>query len=195
MADVRPQPAARLDRRSRVVLPLGHRARHHHGLRVADAGRDGVRLFRDRSGAQASADRPALGLARICPGRDRHGHGDRPGRPRACLGALHLLPAADRQSVLLHRGRPRGRRLVDLGRADVGQSVPLEAAEPRSAGALRDVRDGRRLLSLGLDRGRRRARTAVPDHPRGARLAQHDRRRVSRASSSPGRCTRSSISG
>ena len=43
-------------------------------------------------------------------------------------------------------------------------------AEPRHAGAVRDVRDCRRLLSLGLDRGRRRARAAVPDHPR-SRLA------------------------
>jgi cytochrome c oxidase subunit 1 len=38
--------------------------------------------------------------------------------------------------------------------------------------------NGRRLLSLGLDGGRRRARTAVPDHPRGARLTRHDRCRA-----------------
>ena len=36
---------------------------------------------------------------------------------------------------------------------------------------LPDVRDRRRLLSLGLDRGRRGARTAVSDHPGRARLA------------------------
>ena len=43
---------------------------------------------------------------------------------------------------------------------------------------LPDVRHGRRRLSLGLDRGRRRARIAVPDHPGGAWTAQHDRRRA-----------------
>ena len=43
------------------------------------------------------------------------------------LGALHLLPAADRQPVLLHRRRPGGRRLLDLGRADVDQ--------PRASGS------------------------------------------------------------
>ena len=49
---------------------------------------------------------------------------------------------------------------------------------PGRAGALRDVRDGRRLLSLGLDRGGRGDRIVVPDHPGGAWLAQHDRRRT-----------------
>ena len=155
----------------------------------------GFGYFVTEAALQASHDRPALGLARIRACRHRHGHGDRPGRPGACLGALHLLPAADRQSFLLHRGCPRRRRLVDLGRADVGESVPLEAGQSRRAGAVRDVRHGRRLLSLGLDRGRRGARTAVPDHPRGARTAQTRSTPGWRASSSPGHCTRSSISG
>ena len=58
-------PLARLDRRSRAVLPLGHRPRHDDGLCVADVGRDGVRLFRHRGCAEAPVDRPALGVAGI----------------------------------------------------------------------------------------------------------------------------------
>ena len=42
---------------------------------------------------------------------------------------------------------------------------------------LRDVRQCRRLLSLGLDRGRRRARNHLPDPAGGARPARHHRRR------------------
>ena len=99
-------------------------------------------------------------------------------------------------AVLLHRRRAGRRRLLDLGRADVDQPAASgEARQSRRARAAGDVRQRGRVLSLGLDRGRRRARAAVPDHPRRARA--RDRRSMpdSRASSSRGRCTRSSISG
>ncbi len=46
------------------------------------------------------------------------------------LGALHLLSAADRQSLLLYRRRAGGGRLLDLGRADVDQPRGLEADNP-----------------------------------------------------------------
>ena len=51
--------------------------------------------------------------------------------PRQGLGALHLLPADDRQPLLLPRRRARRRRLVDMGRADVHQPAGLEEGEPR----------------------------------------------------------------
>ena len=114
-------------------------------------------------------------------------------RPR--LGALHLLPAADRQPLLLHRRRTSRGRVLDLGRADVDQPARLEARQPGRAGAAGDVRQRGGLLSVGLDRGRRRARAAAPDHPGGARAARRRSMPDSRACSSPGRCTPSSISG
>ena len=65
LADVRPQPAPRLDQQSGMVLPLAHRARHGDGLRVSDAGRDGLRLRDHRVRAEAAARRRALGLGRV----------------------------------------------------------------------------------------------------------------------------------
>ena len=58
---------------------------------------------------------------------------------------------------------------MDLGRADVGQPARLEARQSGQAGAAGDVRQCRGLLSLGLDRGRRRARAPLPDPAGGAR--------------------------
>ena len=76
---------------------------------------------------EAALKRPLIGLrwawVGLRAGGCRHGHGDRAGRAGAGLGAVHVLSADDRQSVLLHRRRAGGRRLVDLGRADVGQSL------------------------------------------------------------------------
>ena len=66
---------------------------------------------------------------------------------------------------------------------------------PGQAGAAGDVRQCRGLLSVGLDRGRRRARTAVPDHPGRARAGAPPSTPAWRGCSSPGRCTPSSISG
>ena len=177
MADVRAQPAARVDRRSRTLLPLRHRARHHDGLRVSDTRRDGVRVLRDRGFLAPPAGWLALGMDGLRPGRHRHGHGRGPGRAGPSLGAVHLLPADDRQCILLHRGRARRCRLLDLGRADVSEPAHLEATEPRCAGTVRDVRNGRGILPLGLDGGWCRSRTDFPDHPRRHRPDQHDRRR------------------
>ena len=108
-------------------------------------------------------------------GRRRRRRGDDPGLARARLGALHLLSADGRQSLLLHRRRHGRGRLVDLGRADVDQHGGLEARQPGQAGAAGDVRQRRRRLSLGLDRGRRRARNHFPDPAGGARPALHHR--------------------
>ena len=84
----------------------------------------GFGYFVTEASLQPSAGWAALGMGGLCPCRHRHGHGDRPGRDGSSLGALHLLPADDRQCLLLHRRRTRRRRLLDLGRADVGESVP-----------------------------------------------------------------------
>ena len=51
VADVRAQPARRLGQQPGALLPLGHRARHRHGLRPADARRDGLRLRHHRARA------------------------------------------------------------------------------------------------------------------------------------------------
>ena len=74
-----------------------------------------------RSRAEAAAGRPPLGLGRLLAGRRRRRDGDGPGGAGPRLGALHLLSADDRQSLLLHRRRAGRGRLVDLGRADVDQ--------------------------------------------------------------------------
>ena len=66
---------------------------------------------------------------------------------------------------------------------------------PGQAGAAGDVRQCRGLLSLGLDRGRRGARNPLPDPAGGARPEVAPSTPAWRACSSPGRCTRSSISG
>ncbi len=164
-----------------MVLPLADRARHRDGLRVSDAGRDGLRLCDHRGRAEAAPGRRALGVGRLLADRDRCGDGDDPGRARPRLGALHVLSAADRQCLLLHRRRSRRGGFLDLGRADVDQPAGLAARPSRRAGAARDVCQCRRILSLGLDRGRGRARTAAAEHPGGARLQDHDRRLPGRA--------------
>ena len=148
------------------------------------------------SRAGAAADRPALGLGRAWA--------------LVVVGAvMALVPVALGRASVLYTFYPPligsafyyiGVVLVvvgslDLGRADVGQSARLEARPSRRAGAAGDVRQRRRRLSLGLDVGRRGARTAVPDHPGRARLASRPSTPASRACCSPGRCTRSSISG
>ena len=51
---------------------------------------------------------------------------------RQGVGALHVLPADDRQPLLLHRRRAGRRRLVDLGRADVDQPARLEEGRIRA---------------------------------------------------------------
>ena len=72
--------------------------------------------------AETALERPLprqeLGLVRLRARRLRVGDG---GAHRLCGPgdrALHLLPAADRQPLLLHRARARRRRLVDLVRPD-----------------------------------------------------------------------------
>ena len=163
-----------------LVLPLGHRARHGDGLCVPDPGRDGVRLFRS---PKPRCKRPLIGLRWAWLGFALVAVGTVmaivPVALGRRLGALHLLPAADRQPVLLHRRGPGRRRLVDLGRADVGEPVPLEARQSRRAGAARDVRQCRRLLSLGAGpRSARRSNCCSRSCPVALGLTQHDRRRA-----------------
>ena len=195
MADVRAQPTARVDQRSRTLLPLCHRARHHDGLRVSDTRRDGVRVLRNRGFLAPPADWLALGMDGLRPRRHRYGHCRGPCRVGSSLGAVYFLPADDRQCILLHRGCTRRCWLLDLGRADVSEPAHLEATEPWCAGTIRDVRNGRGILPLGLDGGWCRSRTDFPDHPRCHRPDQHDRRWSRARASSPGLCTQSSISG
>ena len=128
----------------------------------------------------------------IVAGAD-HGDGARRAWPR--LGALHFLSAPDRQRVLLPRRRARRRRLLDLGRADVDQPARLAPRSSGRASAARDVRQRGRILSLGLDGGRRRTRIAAADHPGRVRPERPRSMPAWRACSSPGRCTPSCISG
>ena len=195
LADVRAQPAECLAFQSGILLSLGHRARLGDGLCVSDPDRDGVWLRHHRIRAGKAAGRPALGVGGLFPGRRRRGGGDGPGFAGTGLGALHLLSADGRQSLLLHRRRDGRGRLMDLGRADVDQHDDLEAREPGQAGAAGDVRQCRGLLSLGLDRGRRRARDHLPDPAGGAGPDHPPSTPGWRACSFPGRCMRSSISG
>ena len=177
MADVYAQPAARLDQQPGALLPVRHGARDGHGVRAAHASGHGVRVRHHRAGAQAAADRPALGLGWLLAGNRRHSHGGGDHGCRQGVGALHVLPADDRQPVLLPRRRARGRRLVDLGGADGHQPARLEEGQPRRRGAAGDVRQRRRRLPLGLDLGRRGGRDPGPHPAGGAGLHGHHQRR------------------
>src|SRR5207244_7708160 len=108
-------------------------------------------------GAAAAPCRRALVLGWLLADRRRRRYGDGPGRAWPSFGALHVLSAADRQRVLLHRRRAGGGGLLDLGRADVDQPARLEAGPSGQAGAARDVRERGRILPVGLDVGRRGA--------------------------------------
>ena len=138
------------------------------GYVFPDAGRDGLRLCDHRVVPWTAADRTALGLGGLRSGPRRSGDGDNAGVAGPRFRPLHLLSASDRQPVLLHRRRARGRRIVDLGRADVDQSARLEESQSGPARAAGDVRQCRRLLSLGVDCGRRGARASVAAHSRRA---------------------------
>ena len=74
-------------------------------------------------------DRLALGLGGILARRRGDRDGRRHRRERQGVGALHVLPADDREPVLLHRRRAGRRRLVDLGRADVDQPARVEEGQ------------------------------------------------------------------
>ena len=95
-----------------------------------------------------------LGVVRVGDGGAHRfrGPGDR---------ALHLLPAADRQPLLLHRARARGRGLVDLVRRDDARHGAVEGGEPGRARAARHVRDGRQRRDVALDHDRRRGGARV----------------------------------
>ena len=184
-----------MDQRPRAVLSVGDSSRNHHGLRVSDSGRDGLRLCNQRVFSRTAADRTALGVGGLRTRPCRGGHGDHTGGARPRFRSLHLLSASDWQRVLLHRRRACSGRVVDLGRADVDQSARLEESQSGPSGAAADVRQCRGLLSLGLDGGWRGARTSVADHSRRARPAPRRSTPGWRVCSSLGRCTPSSISG
>jgi cytochrome c oxidase subunit 1 len=60
----------------------------------------------------------------------RNGNRRRDCRERPGVGPLHVLPADDRERLLLHRRRARRRRIVDMGRADVGQLARVAQSHP-----------------------------------------------------------------
>ena len=113
------------------------------------------------------------------------------------VGALHLLPAAHREPVLLHRPRAGRRRARGSG-ADRCSSRwrDWKRANPGRAGAARDVRDRRQRGHVAVDDGRGRGGAAVPGHsrPRSAGPRRVDVG-LSRTLFSVDACTRSSISG
>ena len=81
--------------------------------------------------------------------RRRDGDGDRGRRRRD--SALHVLSAADRQRLVLPWRADRGRRLVDLDRADGLALRALEARPSGPAGSACDVRDDGRRAAVGVD--------------------------------------------
>ena len=196
LADVRAQPAERLALQSGILLSLGHRARLG---RWATCFRPWSRWALATPSPKSALEKPLIGRRWAWAGFWLVAVGAVVAMVPVSLGlgvgALHLLSADGRQSLLLHRRRHGRGRLMDLGRADVDQSGGLEARQSRQAGAAGDVRQCRGLLSLGLDRGRRRARNHFPDPAGGARPARRPSTPGWRACSSPGRCMRSSISG
>ena len=105
--------------------------RHGDGLRLSDAGGDGLRLCDHRARVEAPAARPALGMDRLLARHRRHGDGGNAGRARPGLGALHLLPADDRQRLLLPGRRAGGGRLVGVGGAHGHQPAGLEEGQRR----------------------------------------------------------------
>ena len=195
LADVRPQPAQCLALQSGILLSLGHRARLGDGLCIPDPDRDGLWLCDHGSGAGKAAGRPPLGLGRLFPGRRRRRGGDDPGLAGLGLGALHLLSADGRQSLLLHRRRDGRGRLMDLGRADVDQSGDLEARQSRTSPCRwRCSPMSRAPISGAGPRSAPRSRSSS----RSCRWRSACDRPSTpgwRACSSPGRCMRSSISG
>ena len=91
---------------SGILLSLGHRARLGDGLCVPDPGRDGVRL---RDHRKLALERPLVGLRWAWAGFCLVAVGAVvamvPVSLGLGLGALHLLSADGRQSLLLHRRR------------------------------------------------------------------------------------------
>src|SRR3569832_2436329 len=140
MANVCAQPAACMDRQSGVVFLFGFGAWLGRGLRISDAGGDGIRLCDYRTVAKAEIDRPALGLGWLGPGGGRDDYRDDPGFIGQGIGVVFVLSAHDRQSVFLYRHCAGGSRVMDLGGADVDQSARLEKSASGRAYTAGDVR-------------------------------------------------------
>ena len=106
----------------------------------------------------------------ILLGGGRRCGGNGPGLARVGVGALHLL-SADVGNPLYYIGVV----LVVVGSwiwvALMSINLAAWKRDSRQAGAAGNVRQCRRLLSLGLDRGRRRARNHFSDFAGGARPA------------------------
>ena len=131
--------------------------------------------------AATSLGRPVRGVAAAWIGfvicLDRHGDGGRDGARRQGIGALHLLPAAPGEPLVLPRRVPADRRIDDLGRADGRQHDRLEARQSRPPGAARDVRDHRDGAAVGVGGVRRPDRARGHIAAAGLRLERSDRRR------------------
>ena len=133
------------------LFPLGDRARRVDGLCFDDVLCHGLRLLRRRNRSKASTPLGRGCLDRLLgrSGRRRYGGVDDPLGRR--LGALHLLPATDRQSVLLHRPSHGRGRLVDLVRDhDCGDGA-MEARQSRASGPARNVCHGRKCDHVVVD--------------------------------------------
>ena len=71
----------------------------------------GFGYFVAETALEAAAARPEVRLGRVLDGHRRRADGRAQRDQRQRLGALHLLPAADRDRLVLHRpGAGRGRR-------------------------------------------------------------------------------------
>ena len=148
-----------------------------------------------RVGAEAAADRTALGLDGLRSG------------PVGAVTAM--VPVSLGRASVLYTFYPPliGSPFYYIGvvLVVVGSWIwvalmsinlaPGSATIPGRPVPLADVRQCRRLLSLGMDRGRRGARTSVSDPAGRARPEVRRSMPDWRACSSPGRCMRSSISG
>jgi hypothetical protein len=113
-------------------------------------------ILRGRDGAPPAAAGTRLGVAGLRARCPRCADGGRDRLHRSGHGPLHILSAADRQCVLLHRCRTCRGRLLDLVRTDDHRDGRLEARQSRPAGAARHVRDGRQCGFVAVDHCRRR---------------------------------------
>ena len=136
-----------------------------------------------------------VGLGRVLDGPGRRADGGAERDQRQCLGALHLLSAADRDRLVLHRPGAGRRRVLDLVPADDRRDAPVEGRQPGPASAAGDVRDRRQCGHVAVDDAWASPPSCCSRSSRRRSASTAWSTSACRAPCFPGRSTRSSISG